>query len=486
MDLHSRYEKALEFLLGAIDYEKISKYKYNPSSFNLSRMGDILDVAGNPHLDLKTIHVAGTKGKGSTSIIIASILMQAGLKVGLFTSPHLINIEERICVNGKKISRKDLCETINILRPYIEKERQKNLSLSPTFFETITAVSLAFFKKEAVDVAVMEVGLGGRLDATNIINPLVSVITSIGRDHTDKLGDTIEQIAMEKAGIIKHGVAVVSASQETKALSVIENICNEKCTGLTVVGREIMIENVRPMRRVPNRFRSRGSGVEDRQYSVPNQKYLIKKQAVPGSLCTIVTKNNRYTDLFIPLPGRHQIENSACAIGASEIAIKNFHDYKNDLSSKDWDNTVRDALFSIRCHGRIEVVSRQPLIIVDSAHTVESIRCLKNTLFEYFNPSKITLIIGISADKDVKGILDEIIPAVDYIIFTSTGNPRSADPKALVKMCKDRLKNNFFPTEDVEEGLNLAIRLTEKPALICITGSTYLAGKVKSLLQNRS
>lgn len=498
--MHSRYKTALEFLLGALDYEKVSKYPYNPSSFDLSRMEAILNVAGNPHLDLKTIHVAGTKGKGSTSIMIASILMHTGLKVGLFTSPHLINIEERICINGKKIRKKDLCETIDIFRPYIENERAKNLSLSTTFFETLTAVSLLFFKKKAVDVAVMEVGLGGRLDATNIINPLVSVITSIGLDHTDKLGDTIEKIAMEKAGIIKDGTPVVSASQVTEALSVIENICNKKCAKLMVVGREIMIENVIPVPAGHGVCRNQAPGIDDRQYSIYNQKYLsacrhlpafhrqtglIKRQAIPGSLCNIVTKNNRYTNLFIPVPGRHQIENSACAIAAAEIAMENSPDYKKYLASKDWVDIVRDALLSIRCHGRIEVVSRRPLIIVDSAHTVESIRCLKNTLFEYFNPSKITLIIGISADKDIKGILDEIIPAVDYIIFTSTSNPRSSDPKDLVRMCKDRLRNNYFSTEDIEEGLNLAKKRSKGPGLICVTGSTYLAGRVKYLLQNR-
>ncbi|MGR3178458.1 MAG: bifunctional folylpolyglutamate synthase/dihydrofolate synthase, partial [Candidatus Anammoxibacter sp.] len=295
-NIDSLYEDTTAFLLGAIDYEKISKYKYDSFSFDLGRMERLLDVAGNPHHGLKTVHVAGTKGKGSTSIMIASILQETQLKVGLFTSPHLINLTERIKINGNEISKEAVCESTNILRPFIENERKKDLYLSPTFFETLTAIALVYFKKQSVDVAIMEVGLGGRLDSTNVINPLVSVIANIGFDHTDKLGTTLEQIAGEKAGIIKETVPVVSSPQKEEALRVLHDTCSKKKSKLTLVGRDIVIENAKPF---------------------DSQKQLSSEENnVFGSLCDILTTKNEYRNLFIPLPGYHQIENSACAIGA--------------------------------------------------------------------------------------------------------------------------------------------------------------------------
>lgn len=457
----SYYEETKTFFLGAIDYERISKYKYNSSSFSLERMEQLLDVARNPHHDLKTIHIAGTKGKGSTAIMIASILQEARLKVGLFTSPHLINLEERIKVNGKDISKKAICESTDILRPYIEKERKKDIYRSPTFFETLTAISLIFFKKEAVDVAVMEVGLGGRLDSTNVISPLVSVITSIGFDHTDKLGTTLGQIAGEKAGIIKGKTPVVSSPQKDEALCVIQETCNKKKSRLNLVGRDITIETARSFdgRRQPSN----------------------KDSAVFGSFCDISTANNRYKELFVPIPGEHQIVNCACAIGAAEIAIESLPDYKADLYNE-MDGVVRNSLQSVKCPGRIEIVSQHPLIIVDSAHTVESIRALKDTIKEYIKPNKITLMFGISQDKDITGILNEILPSVNTAIFTTTGNPRSANPSDLKETLKRDINKPCYSTDNIKEGLDIAIKVTDKSDMICITGSTFLAGEVKSLL----
>ncbi|MGR3318762.1 MAG: bifunctional folylpolyglutamate synthase/dihydrofolate synthase [Candidatus Anammoxibacter sp.] len=464
--IDSSYEETTAFLLGAIDYEKISKYKYDSSSFDLDRMERLLDVAGNPHHNLKTVHVAGTKGKGSTSIMIASILQETQLKVGLFTSPHLINLSERIKINGNEISREAVCASTNILRPFIENERKKDLYLSPTFFETLTAIALIYFKNQAVDVAIMEVGLGGRLDSTNIINPLVSVIVNIGFDHTDKLGTTLEQIAGEKAGIIKEAVPVVSSSQKEEALRVLQNTCSKKKSKLTLVGRDIVIGNAKPF---------------DSRKQLSNEE-----NNVFGSLCDILTTNNQYRNLFIPLPGYHQIENSACAIGAAEIAIESFPDNKAELFNENRENTVRDALKLVKCPGRIEIVSQHPLIIVDSAHTVESIEALQKTVDEYIKPGKITLMLGLSQDKNINGILNKIAAFSDTVIFTTTGNPRSANPRYLYDTFNDIIKEksnktSYF-TEDISEALEIAMKVTEKSDMICITGSTFLAGKVKSLL----
>ena len=241
-DTNTLYEDTIAFLMGAIDYEKISKYSYDSDSFNLERMKKLMEAAGNPHCSFDTVHVAGTKGKGSTSNMISSILSEAGLKIGLFTSPHLVNLEERIRINGEEISRHDLCKITDSLRPYIEEEREKDMALSPTYFETLTAIALVYFAKEDVDIAVMEVGLGGRLDSTNIITPLVSVITSIGYDHTDKLGSTLKQIAGEKAGIIKKYVPVVCSMQKDEALAVVKENCRKTDSRLVIVGQDTLIE----------------------------------------------------------------------------------------------------------------------------------------------------------------------------------------------------------------------------------------------------
>ena len=461
--IDKRYEKTKSFLLGAIDYEKISKYKYNEFSFDLGRMRFLLDILDNPHHGLNTVHVAGTKGKGSTSIMIATILKEAKLKVGLFTSPHLVNLEERIKINGIDISKQAFCDATDTLRPFIEKERKKDLYLSPTFFETLTAISLFFFKKEAVDIAVMEVGLGGRLDSTNIISPLVSVITSIGFDHTDKLGTTLEEIANEKAGIIKNNIPVVSSPQESESISVIQDTCAKTNSNLIVVGRDIKIEKIS---------------------SVEVQGQLSNKNITTiGSICDIRTENNHYSDLFVPVLGGHQVENCATAIGATEIAIKNFPEkIKNGLK---WKNVVHDGLQLVRCPGRIEVVCQYPLTIVDSAHTVESMRSLKNTIKEYIKPKRITLMFGMSQDKNLEGVLSEILPFVDTVVFSDTGNPRSAKLEHLATILKKICNKTHYISYDIDEALNIATKVTDKSDMICVTGSTFLAGKVKSLLDNK-
>lgn len=461
--IDKRYEETKAFLLGAIDYEKISKYKYNESSFDLGRMRLLLDILDNPHLGLKTVHVAGTKGKGSTSIMIATILQEANLKVGLFTSPHLVNLEERIKINGIDISKEAFCDSTDILRPFIENERRKDLYLSPTFFETLTAISLFFFKKEAVDVAVMEVGLGGRLDSTNIINPLVSVITSIGFDHTDKLGTTLKQIANEKAGIIKNNIPVVSSPQENESKGVIQNTCTKKHSKLILVGRDIIIGKI-------------ASVDSQGQLSSENIKTI-------GSICDIRTENNLYKNLFIPVLGEHQVENSATAIGATEIAIENFPE--KNMTGSTWENVVHNGLKLVICPGRIEVVWQNPLTIVDSAHTVESMRSLKNTIKEYIKPHKTTLMFGISQDKDLEGVLSEILPFVDTVVFADTGNPRSAKAEDLAAISRNICNKTYYVSSGIEDALNTAMKVTGKSDMICVTGSTFLAGEVKSLLDNK-
>ena len=238
------YEDALAFLYKAIDYEKLISYQYNASTFSLDRMVKMLEYAGNPHKRFPSIHITGTKGKGSTSIMIATILEYTGLKTGLFTSPHLIDLKERIQINHQNMSEEEFACVLNDIRPYIQHLRDTEPSASPTFFEILTAVAMLYFKKERVEMAVLEVGLGGRLDSTNVVTPLLSIITNVGFDHTAILGNTLSSIAYEKAGIIKQGVPVVSAVEDSDALSVIEKTCKEKNARLYLLGRDIWVEEV--------------------------------------------------------------------------------------------------------------------------------------------------------------------------------------------------------------------------------------------------
>ena len=289
--LFSSYKQAKKFLLQTIDYEKLTQYKYDTSTFDLRRMEEMMSSVEDPHKDRKAVHITGTKGKGSTAIIVASVLKGLGLKTGLFTSPHLIHLGERMRVNDKMISQKMFVQLINMLKPYIDRITLKNPILMPTFFEIVTAIAFLHFEREKTDISVLEVGMGGRLDSTNIILPEVSVITPVGYDHTDRLGNTLAEIAYEKAGIIKEGIPVVSSIQGPEALSVISKTCKEKRSRLYLVGKDILIRDVK----------------------------VTKRNGIYGTECEIKTWRNDYNNIFLPLVGRHQVENCAAAIGALEV-----------------------------------------------------------------------------------------------------------------------------------------------------------------------
>ncbi|MHC4322560.1 MAG: bifunctional folylpolyglutamate synthase/dihydrofolate synthase, partial [Planctomycetota bacterium] len=264
------YKQAKEFLLQTIDYEKLTQYKYDTSTFDLKRMEEMMFSVGNPHQKRRAVHITGTKGKGSTAIIIASVLNGLGLKTGLFTSPHLIYLGERMKVNDRMISQNMFVELINMLKPYIDRITLKDPILMPTFFEIVTAIAFLYFERMKTDISVLEVGMGGRLDSTNIILPEVSVITPVGYDHTDRLGKTLDSIAYEKAGIIKEGVPVISSIQEPDALTVISNTCKEKKSRLYLVGKDILIHDIK----------------------------VTQKNGIYGTECGIETWRNNYKNIF--------------------------------------------------------------------------------------------------------------------------------------------------------------------------------------------
>lgn len=443
------YEEALSFLFQAVDYEKLTRYKYDTPGFNLGRVERLMSQVGSPHKGLAAVHVAGTKGKGSTATMIARFLNEAGLKVGLFTSPHLVHLEERIRVDGEMVEKDDVRTLLGRLRPYIEKERREDPLLAPTFFEIITTLALMYFRDKGVDWAVLEVGMGGRLDATNVIQPRVSVITSIGFDHMDKLGRTLGQIAREKAGIIKEGVPVVSSPQPPEVLESVEKKCSEKGAQLYIVGRDIEV-------------------------------FDTKNLALDGLICGIKTWRRTYNNLPLPLLGEHQTENLASAIGAVEVLA--------EYSEISWNEKVAaDALQGLRCPARIEVISKRPLVVLDAAHNVSSMRALVSTLRKAVRFDRLILVLGLSMDKDMKGIFAEIVPVTHRVILTTAGMPRSAPPGLLAEKIGGYLGQDgeALVVEDPHEALRQAEELAGPEDCICITGSFYLAGKIKEMLEGK-
>ncbi len=441
------FKQAEDFLLQTIDYEKLTQYKYDTTSFDLKRMEDMLSFVGNPHKKRKYVHISGTKGKGSTAIIIASILKEFGLKTGLFTSPHLIYLGERMKVNDRMISKKTFVQLIDKLKPYIDRTILKTPTLMPTFFEIVTAIAFLYFEKKKVDMSVLEVGMGGRLDSTNIIKPDVTVITPVGYDHMDKLGHTLDKIAYEKAGIIKKDIPVVSSIQEPKALAIIKETSKKKKAPLYLIGKDVLINDIK----------------------------IIKRNGLNGTECEIKTWRNRYKRIFLPLIGRHQIENCATAIATIEVL--------SETGVINTDNeTVINALAKVRCPARIEVISSNPLIILDTAHTVASMKILKESIQETLSYKNLILVIGLSSDKDIEGVLREIVYIADSLILTRTGNPREADPVQMAVVAKRFYTKKALVIEDIDEALNEAKRITKKDDMICITGSFFLAGKVEKIV----
>jgi dihydrofolate synthase/folylpolyglutamate synthase len=404
---------------------------------------------GDPHKKRRAVHITGTKGKGSTAIIIASVLQTLGLKTGLFTSPHLIYLGERMKVNDRMISQKMFVQLINMLKPYVDRITLNNPILMPTFFEIVTAIAFLYFERKKTDISVLEVGMGGRLDSTNIILPEISVITPVGYDHTDRLGHTLNRIAYEKAGIIKEGVPVISSIQEPDTLTVISKTCKEMRSRLYLVGRDVLINDIK----------------------------VTKRNGTYGTECEIRTWKKNYKNIFLPLVGRHQVENCAAAIGSLEVLSETgVIKVDNEL--------IINALAKIRCPARIEVISTNPLIVLDTAHTVASMKILRESIKENFSFNKLVLIIGLSADKDIEGVLKEISCIADNLILTRTGNPREAEPEQMAVTAKRFSQNNLMVIEDIVEALKEAKRIAKKDDLICITGSFFLAGKVKEILNS--
>ncbi len=406
--------------------------------FGLERITFLLEQLGNPHQELKVIHVAGTNGKGSVCKYISSILQKAGYTVGLYLSPHVERFSERIVVNNQEISKEDFTCLVSQVRPFVDAMKKQNNT--PTFFEIVTALAFLHFKDCTVDYAVVEVGLGGRFDATNVVNPLVSVITNISLEHTDILGKDIASIASEKAGIIKDHVPVVSAAVHDARVT-IEQVAKQRNTPVTWIDQPMWIRKTHQGR---------------------EQEFLIHGSFKDYSVKTLML-------------GQHQGENIALAIAVVE-QLQMGGVYLTD-------GDIQEGIATATHPGRMEIVSENPLILLDGAHNPAGMNMLVKTIREDFSDYRLVLVLGVLKDKDVKTMVSTIVPISDEVIVTKSGNPRAADPQMLQEMMKASDANKNVVVEDsVPRAIDHAKHIAKQKDLICVTGSLFTVGEARGYI----
>lgn len=436
MDTETRYQSALDYLYSFVDYSLKHASELAKADFNLDRMRALMAQLGNPQNAYPIIHVAGTKGKGSVSALCASALRAAGYKTGLYTSPHLEDFCERIQVDGEAIQHEELADLVDEIKPAVARVPKL------TTFEITTALGFLYFAHRKASAAVIEVGLGGRLDATNIVTPCVSVITSLSYDHTAVLGDTLTLIAGEKAGIIKPGVPVVASPQKEEALAVLEKIAAERGCKLTLVGRDLSYELME-------------DSLEGQNFDLQDGETTV--------------------DLTIPLLGAHQRENAAtayAALKASGLAVT--------------DDDIRKGFASVRWPARFEIARRaDPTVIFDSAHNQDSFEKLAATLETYFPGRKVILIFGVSEDKHMAAMLTAIKPLVEQVIATRADHPRALEPEEIVETAK-RVGVACEAAAPVEAALTRALEQSGKTgAIVLAAGSMFVTAEAKKAWESR-
>jgi dihydrofolate synthase/folylpolyglutamate synthase len=440
------YESALRYLFTATDYEKMQRVRYNTDTFSLDRMRAVLEALGSPERRFRSVHVAGTKGKGSTAAILHALALECGLKTGLYTSPHLVDIRERIRVGRDDIPAEALRALVADAQPHVD--RMRAAGDPPTFFEIFTALAFRHFADEAVDLAVVEVGLGGRLDATNVLRPDVSVLTSVSIDHTHQLGETLERIAAEKAGIIKPGVPVVCQPQPPEAMAVVERAAQRAGSPLLVVGRDVT--------------------------------YTWAPVQGTGIRLAVRTPHAAYDDLFLPLLGEHQAVNAATAIAAAERA--------GSLAERLTPERVRGGLRRVRWPGRMELVPGRPDMLLDGAHNRASMERLMEGLAQHFPGRLLVFVFASAADKDIDGMLAVLAQKGGGapVVFTRTDNPRAAAPADLADSFWARGGREAETAPATAAALEAARKKAPLGGLVVVCGSLYLVGEFKGMLAQRA
>ncbi len=435
----NNYASALRWLYGHTDFERMRIVAYNNRTFSLERMRRLLEAMGSPHEELKCLHVAGTKGKGSTCTMLASMLQACGYATGLYTSPHLVDLRERIAINGQMISHADL---VDLFKQVAAKEATLKEEL--TFFEILTAAALRYYADQAVDVVVLETGMGGRLDSTNVVMPLVTGITNISLDHMNVLGRDLPSIAREKAGTFKKNVPAISVEQEPSVTRVLDEVAQQVGAPLEYTGKQI-----------------------DFSY-----RFEANRELGPHTRVSVITPTSRWEHLPVPLRGEHQAHN--CALALALLDKLKAHGFTFP------DDKVIAGLAATQIPGRMEEVWREPRVLVDGAHNSVSIQALIRALGAHIAYDSLIMIFGCGQDKDVNGMLKQVALGADKVIFTKArNNPRAMEPEDLAARFNELSGKVSQSAPSLEEGLKLAARAVSRDDLIVIAGSFYLAGEAK-------
>ena len=434
-----------------MDYRQALNYIENTGKFGsrlgLENVSRLLDILGNPHRDLRIIHVAGTNGKGSTCSFINSMLIYQGYNVGLYTSPYLEEFNERIKINNVNISDEDLAQSVSRVSDAIGQMIEEGCD-HPTEFEIITACAFLYFRDRDVDFAVIEVGLGGRLDATNVCIPLVSAITSISMDHTEYLGDTLARIAFEKGGIIKNKRPVVLYQQSDEVESVISSICSERYSELFIT---------------------------------ENDKIEYISEGMSSQSVNLEVMGHFYSGIEISLPGRHQARNLAVALSVLRLL-----EISSDISQVDTEALYR-SIRETRWPGRMEVIKTEPLTIIDGAHNPDGAAILSESVDRYLVGKKINLVFGMLRDKDILSVAKLLAVRADRIIITEPESPRAASSAEVHGIILEALRGEDVPdiTEipDIEEAVRHGQSMAGDGEAVIYAGSLYMIGRVRSLLR---
>jgi dihydrofolate synthase/folylpolyglutamate synthase len=429
------YRQAIDYLASYTDYEVVPRLAHNAINYDLRRVEELLSRVGNPHRRAKSVHIAGTNGKGSVAAMITAALTASGYTTGLYTSPHLHTWRERIRVDGELISEDELANLVTGLQPEAEAVNERATYGRLTTFELLTTLAFVHFAQKEARFQVLEVGMGGQFDATNVITPEVCVITSISLDHTEVLGNSLAKIAREKTGIIKPGCSVVASPQPDDVDRVIQRVCAGNGAGLVRVGDDVVVQDV--------------------SFDMSRQRFKVK-----GRLDTY--------EMSIPLLGRHQLDNAATAVAALEVLAERGFTLTRD--------SITFGLSQVEWPGRLQVVSRHPLIVVDGAHNPDSARSLSESLGQYFDFERAILVIGASDDKDIAGVVSQLAPVFSRVIVTHSQHPRAL-PAATIKAEFGRYGIEAQVVEDTPAALARAVALAGDKDIICVAGSLFIVAE---------
>jgi dihydrofolate synthase/folylpolyglutamate synthase len=424
-----------------MNYDETLSYLYNLERFgiklDLSNITAILRRLGNPQEGFPSVHIAGTNGKGSVAAMLHSILCEAGYKAGIYTSPHLVDFRERIRVGQELIEKDFISDFVQKLKDEIDRRGY-------TFFEVTTGMALEYLAQKKVDLAIIETGLGGRLDATNMITPLISIITNIGREHTKQLGDVIPQIANEKAGIVKRGVPTITAVEQPEAFGAIRAVCAQRKSEL------IRVQN--------------------------GSSYSISDSSIYGSIFNFFSNSLECHHLELNLAGEHQVRNAVTTLTALQ-----------KLAELGWcvgEESIRRGLRKVNWRARLEVFGTKPLVLLDVAHNPPGMKALIQTLDQLFPERRIVFVFGVMEDKDHETMLEEICKKAEFLLLTKPNYKRAAEPEDLKEMVI-KMDIPFEIVPEINQAYLHALKKTKTDGIVCITGSHFTVGELLYSLETK-